>query len=314
MRTLVFCCLIAAVSAITGLSRAADLQPAHDERLDVIARYMKASYARDYRSAYGYIAERDQRVWDKESYARRNGSLSGFALALAQTLAAGMQVWTVTRQLGSDRARYEVAYRAPTADELSSALFDWDERKLGSLSNAQQQKLMARMEALGRSSNPVIMNGRESFDLIRHNGQWKIFNNWAAANKVKLKLAYAANPAIDGRLSSDDFVIKPSVPFDVSFSLRNAGARPVSVRLIHSVEPRSVENKLEMISCGALAPITLEPGAWQEITMAYILSPGLPPGQAIHLGYEIRPEAGPFKTTYNPRRSNHAPETIFVTQ
>src|ERR1051325_287602 len=106
MRTLLFCCLIVACS-MSGVGLASGIQP-DDPRLDVIAGFLKASYARDYRTAYSYIAERDQRVWRKESYARRNGSLSGFSLALAKALAARMQVWTISSDVRSDRAHYDI--------------------------------------------------------------------------------------------------------------------------------------------------------------------------------------------------------------
>ena len=107
MRTILFCFILAALSTASGIAGGANIQVSRDVRLDVIAKFLQASYARDYRSAYSYIAARDQHVWSKESYARRYQSLNGFALTLTQTLAARMEIWTMTRQLGSDRVRYE---------------------------------------------------------------------------------------------------------------------------------------------------------------------------------------------------------------
>jgi cytochrome c oxidase assembly protein Cox11 len=161
------------------------------------------------------------------------------------------------------------------------------------------------------------MNGRESFDLIRENGEWRIFYDWASANKVKLKLVPPRDSGIEARLSSNEFVAKPSAPFEVSFTLTNHNGVPVSVRLIHHVEPRSVENHLEMIACGALAPVALQPGESQEISMAYVLSPGFGAGRKIQLSYELKPEPARPQTIAEPAsnlRLNEQIDRRFVKQ
>ncbi len=285
--------MLAAVSSGSAIAGAQNVQAPRDERLNVIAKFLQASYARDYRSAYSYIAARDQHIWSKESYARRHGSLNGFALTLTQTLAARMEISTITRQLGADRVRYEIAYRVPTADELAPALLDWDEEKLNALSNAKQQQLLEKIQNLSKKPDAVRMNARESLNLIRENGRWKIFYDWASANKVKVKFAASRGSGINVLISGDEFMVKKSEPFDVNFTLTNRGHAPASVRLVHHIEPGSAEQRLEMIACGALLPITLQPGASQEITMSYLLTPGIRSGRQIELGYQIQPQSVP---------------------
>ncbi len=285
--------MLAAVSSGSAIAGAQNVQAPRDERLNVIAKFLQASYARDYRSAYSYIAARDQHVWSKESYARRHRSLNGFALTLTQTLAARMEIWTITRQLGADRVRYEIGYRVPTADELAPALLDWDEEKLNALSNAEQQQLLEKIQNLSKKPDAVRMNARESLNLIRENGRWKIFYDWASANKVKVKVAASRGSGINVLISGDEFMVKKSEPFDVNFTLTNRGHAPASVRLVHHIEPGSAEQRLEMIACGALLPITLQPGASQEITMSYLLTPGIRSGRQIELGYQIQPQSVP---------------------
>src|ERR1043166_173361 len=126
MKAAVLCLTLAVLSLAGSASGAANAQASRDDRPQVIANFLQASYARDYRTAYSYIAARDQRVWNQESYARRYGSLNGFALTLGQKLATGMEVWTIGRHaVASDRIRYDVGYRVPTADELSTAVYEW---------------------------------------------------------------------------------------------------------------------------------------------------------------------------------------------
>ena len=304
MRTILFCFILAAFSTASGIAGGANIQVSRDVRLDVIAKFLQASYARDYLSAYSYIAARDQHVWSKESYARRYQSLNGFALTLTQTLAARMEIWTMTRQLGSDRVRYEIGYRVPTADELAPALLDWDGQKLNALSNAEQQQLLEKIKNLSQKPDAVRMNGRESLNLIRENGRWKIFYDWASATKVKVKLAAPRGSGIDVLISGDAFMVKKSEPFDVNFTLTNRSDAPTSVRLVHHVEPDSVQQHLEMIACGALLPITLQPGEPQEITMSYLLTPGIRSGRQIELDYQIQPQSAGFNTV--PRTTSSA--------
>src|ERR1051325_3109560 len=252
MRTIRSCFMLAALASASGIAGGADVHVLRDDRLDVIAKFLQASYARDYRNAYSYIAARDQHVWSKESYARRYPSLNGFALTLTQTLAARMEIWTMTRQLGSNRVRYEIGYRVPTADELAPALLDWDGKKLNALSHAEQQQLLEKIQNLSKKSDAVRMSGRESLTLIRENGRWKIFYDWASANKVKVKLAAPRGSGINVLISGDEFMVKKSEPFDVNFTLTNRSDAPTSVRLVHHVEPRSIERSLEMIACGEI--------------------------------------------------------------
>ncbi|MGH7845311.1 MAG: hypothetical protein ACREQW_09090, partial [Candidatus Binatia bacterium] len=50
----------AAIAVLLALPAAylytADRDPTSQERLSLVARYLKASYARDYREAYGYLS------------------------------------------------------------------------------------------------------------------------------------------------------------------------------------------------------------------------------------------------------------------
>src|SRR5262252_1255711 len=70
-----------------------------NEPFSVVQAYLKATYARDYPTAYQYISSRDQRIWNEKNFARQYGSFTGFALELAQTLAADMKIWVIKQQM-----------------------------------------------------------------------------------------------------------------------------------------------------------------------------------------------------------------------
>ena len=266
------------------------LHRAHDDPFSVVQSYLKASYARDYLAAYRYISARDQRVWDAQSYARQFGSFSGFALQLARKLADRMEIWPINQKTGPDRVRFEVGYQAPTADELSSLLFDWDQTKLNALSRPQQEHLLAALEKMEKRSAMVTIKSQETFDLIHEGGRWKIFYHWASASKISFKVALPPNGAVGAQLLNDKLLVKRDEPFEITLKINNRNNQAVTARIIHHVEPRSLENNLEMIACGALLPLVLQPKGEQEISMAYLIREGIRPGAKFTVTYEIKLE------------------------
>jgi len=97
--------IVAAISFETG-----HLHRPNNDPFTVVQSYLKASYAHDYQNAYRYISSQDQLVWNEKSYASQSENFTGFALELAQTLAASMEVWIIEKQLSSDRAHYKIGY------------------------------------------------------------------------------------------------------------------------------------------------------------------------------------------------------------
>jgi hypothetical protein len=275
-----------------------DKTPPRDEPLRVVNAYLKASYARDYSKAYQYIASQDRRVWDEKSYALQNGSFNGFALELAQKLAENMEVWVIDRQITPQRARYTVGYRVPTADELSSLLFDWDPDKLNALSPPLREQLLANLEKLKKDEKMITIKGQETFDLIADRGRWKIFYDWASGTKVKFNISLPPSAAIDARLLSNQLVVKKAEPFQISLKIKNRGQQAVLARIVHHVEPQNMENNIDMIACGALQPLELQPGEIQEISSAYVVTDGIRAGAKIAITYEFQVEPLPSKREY----------------
>ena len=61
-------------------------------RHDLVSRYLKAVYARDYAEAYKYISQRDRRAKSEAAYLRENPSLTGAAAELTRGLADRIEV------------------------------------------------------------------------------------------------------------------------------------------------------------------------------------------------------------------------------
>jgi len=292
--------ILFAVVAIVSLLIAAVLyfqtagaKPPPVEPIDVIKSYLKARYARDYQNAYRFISSRDQLVWKEKSYVSQSESFVGFALELARNLAESMEVWVMEKQVSSDRIHYKIGYRVPTADELSSLLFDWDPDKLNALSRSRQAQLLEGLGELKKDGKMIMIEGQETVDLVSDEGGWKVFLDWASGIKVTLKVDSASSGEVEARFVQNELIVKMDEPFQIDLKIKNRSRRLVVARIVHRIEPREIENHLDMIACGALRPLALEPGDVQQISTAYLIKDGIRAGEKIDITYKLKLESLP---------------------
>lgn len=296
----VFSLLIAAVLYF----QPAGAKPPQVEPIDVVKAYLKASYARDYQNAYQYISSQDQAVWNEKSYASQSESFTGFALELARNLAESMEVWVIEKRLGSDRAHYKIGYRVPTADELSALLFDWDPDKLNALSRPRQEQLLETLGKMKKDGKMIMIEGQETFDLVSDKNDWKVFFDWASGIKVTLKADSASSSEVEARFVQSELIVKKDEPFQIDLKIKNRSKRPVVARIVHHIEPRDMENHLDMIACGALRPLALQPGDVQQISSAYLIKDGIRAGEKIDITYEFKLESLPPNRVADSKAAN----------
>jgi cytochrome c oxidase assembly protein Cox11 len=268
-------------------------KPPQPEPIDVVKAYLMASYARDYKNSYRYISSQDQVVWNEKSYASQYESFTGFALELARNLAENMEVWVIEKQGSSDRAHYKIGYRVPTADELSSLLFDWDPDKLNALSPPRQEQLLETLGKIKKDGKMIMIEGQQTIDLISDKSGWKVFLDWASGIKVTLKADLAPSDEVEARFVQRELIVKKDEPFQIDLNVKNRSKRPVVARIVHHIEPRDMENHLDMIACGALRPLALQPGEVQQISSAYLIKDGIRAGEKIAITYEFKLESLP---------------------
>src|SRR5262245_13429790 len=270
----------------------AGAKPPQLEPIDVVKNYLKARYARDYQNAYRYSSCRDQVVWNEKSYASQSESFTGFALELAKSLAENMEVWVIEKQVSSGRAHYKIGYRVPTADELSALLFDWDPDQLNALSRPRQAELLESFGKMKKDSKMIMIEGQETVDLVSDEGGWKLFLDWASGIRVTVKVD-SASSEVEARFVQNELIVKMDEPFQIDLKVKNRSTQPVVARIVHRIEPREMENHLNMIACGALRPLALQPGDVQQISSAYLIKDGIRAGEKIDITYELKLESFP---------------------
>jgi hypothetical protein len=240
--------------------------------LTVIKSYLRATYARDFRHAYRLISAADQRVRDETSYVQAQGEFTGFTAQLAGTLADFIDLQVIEQSSDGERAKIKVGYSIPSAEDVSSLVFNWDSEKLNSLSQAEQKQLLSMLVERKRSGSLIAIGGLETFELTREGNGWRIFHDWAAGTKVKVRTIFAATSGIDVQSLQNEIIAKGDEPFQVNLRLKNRGAKRMMLAIRHLVEPPSAADELQMIECGVTRPIALGAGSEQEFSMAYMLS------------------------------------------
>jgi hypothetical protein len=255
--------------------------------ITVVKAYLQATRARDFDTAYGYVSSVDRRVRDRNTYLRSQESFVGFALDLAKSLAAHMQVWLIRQKSGWPATRLEIGYRAPTADEIFSQLHDWNPNKLNALSSTQQSALLEALSKLKSSAKMITIEGRETFELMREKKDWKIFLNWRSQHRVLLKSSQPRPEDLTVEFLRNDLLVKSEEPFQVDIRVTNRTNREIVVKLNHLFEPRQIEKSIDMIACGSLAPFRLLPHETQTISSSYLARGTLPARAPFSIIYDF---------------------------
>jgi hypothetical protein len=276
--------------AVVLYFHSAGAKTAREDSLEVVKAYLKASYARDSAAAYRYISFRDQQVWDESRYASQYGGFTGFALDLARKLADSMEIWVMERQADAERAYYKVGYSVPAADELSELLFEWDPDKLNALSRSQQQQLLETLERTIQNGKMITIKGQESFNLIADHEGWKIFQDWESATRVGFKIVLPPSAGVEAQLLNSEFLVKREEAFQIVLKIKNRNKQPVLARIVHEVEPADMADSIDMIACGGLQPLMLEPGSVQEISSAYMIKDETRAGTKVAITYDVQLE------------------------
>ena len=275
-KTILVLILLAPMASITvHLHNRAREQTKANAPLAVIRSYLKATYARDYRAAYGYISAADQRVRDENSYVQGQEEYTGFTARLAGTLADLMDLKLTEESSDGARKKIKVEYSVPASEDVSSLVWDWNAEKLNSLPTAEQTLLLDALAARRRTGNLTRIQGHETFELIRERNAWKISHDWAGGAKVKVHSVLAGSSDVEIKFLQKEIITKGEEPFQVNVKINNRGRQRVVLAMRHLIEPSEAADYLEMIDCGLGRAVVLEAGTQQEFSMAYLLDPSV---------------------------------------
>lgn len=246
---------------------------------DIALAYGRAIYANDADAIWGFVSEADRRVKDQQTFRRQQRDLRGVTRDAVRQLAGYVTATPVTTRIIGDRASVTLRFRLPDANAppVRTLMLDWDEDRLNELSDADRDRIAARLRDLHERSELPTIEGDETIDLVRERGRWLVFLNWAGG--VRVTFAVAVEPALplEVRVSPPSAVLVPGERVRVRVSAKNAGAREVTTRVTHRIEPDADARHLALLQCPLLVPARLAPGASDEYESEYLLLADTPP-------------------------------------
>lgn len=261
------------------------------EPVEILAKYLRVLYARDYRQAYGFISAADRELKSQNDYVRERGAFNGVALDAARKLASVIEVHPVTQQADGAKRRIAVKFKLPDANSFADLLLGWDETRLNALPASEQKMILARIDQLVGDNKVAMIEGEEEFVLVQEGSQWKVFLDWATGVQVKFTTLLPDNGALAAQPTIKETVARPGDLFTIGFKVKNQGPGDITTRIAHRVSPREVAEYLDLVECALLLPVRLRPGEEQIFNSTYVVRGDLPDGtKSFDVTYEFKME------------------------
>ncbi|MGH7798628.1 MAG: cytochrome c oxidase assembly protein [Candidatus Binatia bacterium] len=265
--------------------------PNRSEPVEVVTKYLKFLYARDFRRAYQSISAADRQLKTQNDYVRERGPFDGFAHEVARKLSGFIEIRPITQQIDGTQNRVRLALRLPDAEALSDLVLEWDENRLKALPRSEQRRILATLDRLARAEKLPMIEGEEEFILVREGSKWKVFLDWAAGVQVKFDTTLPANGGLVAQPTIKETIARSGDLFTIGFKVKNTGAGEVLTRIAHRVAPKELAEYLDLVECALLLPVRLQPGEEQIYNSTYIVRGDLPDGnKTLDVTYEFKVE------------------------
>lgn len=241
-----------------------------------LERYLRASYARDFKEAYTQISSQDHRLKDEGSFLRERGGFDGFTLEVAQQLAGSMKISLLEHRITGQRGYVKVNVQAPDPAKLSAVVYGWDEEHLERLTAAERKALLAKLDALRRERKLEWAESIENFELIKEARGWRVFLNLAAGKEVAFQTAIPPTLPLAAQVKRAIVATRSGANFTISMKIKNLSGQEIITRIGHLVDPFEFRDYLDLIECGFLYPVKLLPNKEEEFTATYRIRDTLP--------------------------------------
>jgi cytochrome c oxidase assembly protein CtaG/Cox11 len=259
--------------------------------VDVLEKYLKLLYARDFRQAYRFISAADRELKTQRDYVRERGAFNGLALDAARKLAALIEIQPLKQEADGPQNRVKIAVKLPDANAVSDLLLGWDEKQLSALPASEQKNILGKIDRLVRDGKLPMIEGEEDFVVVQEGSGWKIFLDWATGVQVQFATTLPSNGALRAQPTSKETIARSGDVFTIGFKVKNQSANEILTRIVHRVEPKEIAGYLDLVECALLLPVRLRPGEEQTFNSTYMLRGDLPDGaKNLDVTYEFKIE------------------------
>jgi len=268
--------------------------------------YARAVYARDYASAYDYLAADDQAAVSKKAYVAQSETFEGAQLEIAQRLAALIEFQNPQVTISGDTARVTVHVRAPDGNAPAIAEILDEAGKDG----ADVPALRAKVDDLLRSGQLPFLEGDQTFELQRAWGRWGVDLKLREAALVKFSAGVQAGLPWEFEPFQQSARLLPGDTVRAEYRVKNLSDQPLTGKADENTFPEPLADHLYFYQCFCMFQLTLVPGEEQILTVVVALTEPLPADQKeLEVHYDFYPlEAFPAGAEMNSPSAEHGVE------
>lgn len=257
----------------------------------VVRQYMTSVYAQDYEQAYQLISEADKVYKSKEVYLRENNAFTGFTLEAARQLASYIDYPDFETDQDGDRATLTMKFIVPDGnapavrDILFAASSSGEE-----LSDAERQTLLEKLDELHQNDQIPTIEGEQTFDLVKEQNGWRIFENWTEAVRVHFSGEVMGGLAWEFEPLQETVLAKPGETFHTAYRAKNLSDRLIVAKARHIDEPEAYRDFLNIIQCFCFIQESLNPDQEVELPLVFRIDWDIPPEvKDFYVHYEFYP-------------------------
>jgi len=227
---------------------------------------------------YRLTSVEDRRARDEATFRAQHGQPRGVAREAVRQLASFIRATPLETKIAGRRATVTLRFGLPDANapEITKLMYEWDDQRLEALSASERARLRDRLAELHRSGQLPILEGDETFELVKEEAGWRLFLNWAGGVRLRFTAAVADGIPLRVTVSPDVIVLRPGERLRVTLRATNLGDRDVTTRVGHRIEPASHASSLALLQCPLFLPATLARGATEEFVSEYLLLKDVP--------------------------------------
>ncbi|MGI0028442.1 MAG: cytochrome c oxidase assembly protein, partial [Nitrososphaera sp.] len=218
---------------------------------------------------------------------------SGAPLELARALASLIRFEGLKAVIEADRATVTSTVVLPNANDpaIQDLFLGFDEERLAALSPAERTARLDQLPQMARNGRlPVIVGEHEQWELIREDGSWRVFLNWAGALIVRFEGITKAG--LPWEFTPVQLVVraKPGETLQVFYRVKNLADRRITGKARHIMDPPEETGYLEIVTAFCFLQQTLNPAEGQELLVVFRVNPEIPESiREIRVRYEFYP-------------------------
>lgn len=268
-----------------------DVSPKIAEEL--LKRYVRAVYARDYKTAYRLISHQDRQLKTEAEYTRETGALSGAALEIARGLATFIRFEQMKTETRDNVSVITATIHLPNANDpqIDALTLGFDEGRLAALSVQERQTLIHKLGELARTERIATVSAAgETWELRQEEGVWGVVVDWDDAIKVRFEAVTRAELPWSFTPVQPLVRILPGETLQTFYRVKNLSSRPITGKARHILEPPENAGYAEIVSCFCFFQQTLDPGEEQQLPVLFRVKPDIPEAiREVHVRYEFYP-------------------------